>query len=124
MVRYGFGDQCKPFEEPNGRQWRGEQAQERLKKKNAGENQDEEFYAGGNEAAPVEVVAPSAERTRHSVSERRQSASVKVRFLYSSRRARFPVDCRVSAANRAFCGRKTKARPRVSRKAECLRDSC
>src|SRR5260370_34177682 len=101
MVRYGLRDQCKTFEEPNGRQWRGEPAQERLKKKNAGADQDEEFYAGGNEAAPVEVVAPSAARTRHSVSVRRQSAPVKVRFLYSSRRARVPVDWRGSAAHRA-----------------------
>src|SRR6202158_6098997 len=87
-VRYGFGDQRKPFEEPNGRPGRSEQAQKRLKKKNAGADQNEEFYVWGNEAAPVEVIPPPPERSPHIRSVRRRAKSVKALLSYLLRRPR------------------------------------
>src|ERR1700730_7468446 len=52
---------------------------QRLQQKNAGTNQYDHLDAGGNEAAPIEVVAARAERRRHKRSvrlraQRRQSA--------------------------------------------------
>src|SRR5713101_5521205 len=85
VVRYGFGDQRKPLEEPNSRGGRSEQAQESLHKENAGADQDEEFYAWGNETAPVEVIAPPAVRRAHIRSVRRGGKSVKGPLSYRSR---------------------------------------
>jgi hypothetical protein len=57
-----------------------QQIREGLHQKNAGTNQDDQLDAGGDESAPIEVVAARAERRRHNGSvrretQRRQSAS-------------------------------------------------
>src|ERR1700693_4123826 len=56
-----------------------QKVRQRLQQKNAGTNQYDQLDAGGDEAAPIEVVAARAERRRHKRSvrprvQRRQSA--------------------------------------------------
>src|SRR5260370_750534 len=80
VVRYSFGNQRKPFEQPDGRCGRSEQPDKSLQKKNAGANQYEQFYAWGNETAPVEVVAPRTECSPHDFSVRRRITRVKAAF--------------------------------------------
>jgi hypothetical protein len=80
VVRYGFWNQRKPLEQPDGYPGRSEQADKSLQKKNAGANQYEQFYARGNETAPVEVVPPRAERSAHDFSVRRRIVRVKAGF--------------------------------------------
>src|SRR5713101_2407424 len=54
VMGYGFRDQRKPLEQPDGGGGRSEQADKSLQKKNARANQYQEFYAWGNETTPVE----------------------------------------------------------------------
>ena len=81
VVRYSFGNQRKPFEQPDGRRGRSEQPDKSLQKKNAGANQHEQFYAWGNETAPVKVVTPRAKPSPHRCSVRRRIAGVKAGFV-------------------------------------------
>src|SRR2546421_2667401 len=77
VVRHGFGNQCKPLEQPDGHRGRSEQAHKSLQEKDAGAHQYDEFYARGNETAPVEVVAPPTDSGPHRCSVRRRIAGVK-----------------------------------------------
>jgi len=62
---------------------------ERLDEENAGTSQNQELYARRDEPAPVEIVAPRAERSPHESSLRLGSTSVKAWFLHLSRGPEF-----------------------------------
>jgi len=74
------GHQAEEVVDPRGGLHAQEDVDQCLDQEYAGADQHQEFDAWRDEAAPVEVVAAGAERSRHAGSLRRWNARVKVAF--------------------------------------------